>query len=166
MAKAIKRPARSKLPAPTVAGAKLLNDVRTLIETARERIAQAVNSTLVGLYWHIGKRIREDVLQEKRAEYSKQSVQALSAQLTQEYGRGFSRQNLFHMMSFAEVCPDEQIVSALIRQLPWTHLIYIIPLEEPRAWANRARCRQTLWPWPVCRVSRANLKPGLVRRPD
>jgi DUF1016 N-terminal domain len=46
------------------------------------------NSSLVGLYWHIGERIREDVLGYKRAEYGQQIVSALSTQLTFEYERG------------------------------------------------------------------------------
>ena len=58
-------------------------------------------------------------------------MSSLSAQLTAEYGRGFSRQNLFRMIQFAEVFPDEEIVSSLMRQLSWTHLIYIIPLDDP-----------------------------------
>ena len=88
----------------------LLGDVRALIEAAREQTARAVNSALVGLYWHIGKRIRQDVLQEKRAGYGEQIVQTLSAQLTAEYGRGFGRRNLFQMIRFAEVFPDGEIV--------------------------------------------------------
>ena len=90
-----------------------------------------MNSAMVGLYWSIGNRIREDILHEQRAEYGEQIVPTLSAQLTAEYGRGFSRQNLFRMIRFAEVFPDEQIVSSLMRQLSWTHLIYIISLDTP-----------------------------------
>ncbi len=52
-----------------VSATRLLNELRGLIEQARERTAQAVNSDLVGLYRHIGRRIREDVLKEKRAGY-------------------------------------------------------------------------------------------------
>jgi hypothetical protein len=54
-----------------------------------------------------------------RAEYGGQIVSALSKQLTAEYGRGFSRHNLFRMIQFAEAFPDEQIVSSLMRQLSW-----------------------------------------------
>ncbi len=50
-----------------VAADRLLGDVRALIEAAREQTARAVNSALVGLYWHIGTRIRQDILREKRA---------------------------------------------------------------------------------------------------
>ena len=110
---------------------RLLSDLRTLIETAREQVARTVNSALVGLYWHIGKRIREDVLNEQRAGYGEQVVEALSRQLTSEYGKGYSRRSLFRMVRFAEVFSDEKIVSSLMTQLSWTHLIYIIPLENP-----------------------------------
>ncbi len=83
------------------------------------------------LYWNIGKRIREDVLKNKRADYGEQIVSALSAQLTAEYGRGFTRANLFHMIRFAEVFPDEEIVYALRRQLSWTHFRELIAIDDP-----------------------------------
>jgi hypothetical protein len=54
---------------PALGADRLLGDIRALIEAARAQTAQAVNSAIVALYWHIGKRIREDVLGEKRAEY-------------------------------------------------------------------------------------------------
>jgi hypothetical protein len=94
-------------------GERLLADVRGLIDAARQQAAQAVNSALVTLYWHVGRRIRQEILGEERAAYGEQIVNALSAQLTAEYGRGFTRANLFHMIRFAEVFPDEQIVYAL-----------------------------------------------------
>ena len=105
-----------------VAADRLLGDVRALIEAAREQTARAVNSALVGLYWHIGRRIRQDILQEKRAEYGKEIVTTLSRQLTAECGRGYTEKSLRHMIRFAEVFPDEKIVSALRRELSWTHL--------------------------------------------
>lgn len=95
-----KKPTQRKLAArkatltPAMSADRLLGDIRSLIESAREQTARAVNSALVGLYWHIGKRIREDVLLEKRAGYGEQIVYALSRQLTEEYGRGFTRANL------------------------------------------------------------------------
>jgi predicted nuclease of restriction endonuclease-like (RecB) superfamily len=48
-----------------------------------------------------------------------------------EFGRGFSEKNLRHMVRFAEVFPDEQIVSALRRQLSWTHFRSLIYLNDP-----------------------------------
>jgi len=109
----------------------LLADVRELILHAREGVARAVDAGLTTLYWHVGQRIRQDILKEKRAEYGEQIVSALSAQLEQEYGRGFGTRNLFRMVRFAEVFPDPKIVSALRTQLGWTHFRAIIALDDP-----------------------------------
>ncbi|WP_366925331.1 DUF1016 N-terminal domain-containing protein [Desulfonatronospira sp.] len=58
-------------------------------------------------------------------------VPTLSRQLEMEYGRGFSVKNLRRMVQFAEVFPDERIVVSLVRQLSWTHIIALIPLQDP-----------------------------------
>jgi len=47
----------------------LLNEVRLLIKSARERAAVAVNAELTLLYWQIGRSIRAEVLRGTRAEY-------------------------------------------------------------------------------------------------
>jgi hypothetical protein len=85
----------------------------------------------VSLYWHIGKRIREDILKNRRAGYGGEIVSALGRQLTLEYGRGFSEKNLWHMLRFGEAFPDQDIVSALRRELSWTHFKEIIYLDDP-----------------------------------
>ena len=99
----------------------LLKDVRTLIDAAQSRVAQAVNAELVLLYWHIGARIRHDILLEARAEYGEKIVSTLSRQLTTSYGPGFSRQNLFHMIRFAEAWPDHEQVTRLATNVGWSH---------------------------------------------
>ena len=50
----------------------LLADVRKVILQAR-----AVDSALTTLYWHVGRRIRQDILQNKRAGYGEEIVAAL-----------------------------------------------------------------------------------------
>ena len=86
----------------------LLKDLRELIAEARQDVARQVNSTLVLLYWRVGKRIRQDILKEKRAEYGEQIVSAVSRELAAEFGQGFSEKNLRHMIRFAEGFPDEE----------------------------------------------------------
>jgi hypothetical protein len=71
--------------------AALLADLRGLIQQAREGVARAVDSSLTTLYWHIGQRIRQDILKEKRAEYGEQMVPALGTQLETEFGRGLGK---------------------------------------------------------------------------
>ena len=58
-------------------------------------------------------------------------MSTLSRQLTQEYGKGWSEKNLRHMLKFAEVFPKKEIVLSLIRQLSWTHILAVIPIDEP-----------------------------------
>jgi hypothetical protein len=128
-----KQTALSKSPAsPAKPGAKgLLTDVRELILTTRQTVAQGVNSALVLLYWNIGQRIRRDILKEKRAEYGEKIFYALSRKLAAEFGNGFSQANLFHMARFAETFPDAQILHALSAKLSWTHFRRIIYLDDP-----------------------------------
>jgi hypothetical protein len=85
---------------------ELTADLRSLIETTRLRVARSVNAELVMLYREIGSRIRRDILGDAWAEYGNQIVSTLSRQLTAEYGAGFSRQNLFHMIRFVEAWPE------------------------------------------------------------
>jgi predicted nuclease of restriction endonuclease-like (RecB) superfamily len=124
----------------------LLGDVRSLIEASRQRVATTVNTELALLYWQIGTRIRQDVLRNERAEYGKQVVEGLAARLTEEYGRGFSRQSLFHMLRFSEAFADPEIVSALSRQLGWSHFLEIIYLDDPlRREFYAELCRVERW---------------------
>lgn len=109
---------------------RLLSDVRPLVERSRHSFAQAVNSELVLLYWHIGKRIGDEMPEESRAEYGARVVDMVSDRLTAEYGRGFRRSNIFNMVRFAEVF-DFKTVQTLSGQLSWSHFIEIIYLKDP-----------------------------------
>jgi predicted nuclease of restriction endonuclease-like (RecB) superfamily len=109
---------------------KLLGDLRDLIQETRQNVARNINSALVMLYWKVGQRIRKDILEEKRADYGEKIVPTVSAQLVEEFGEGFARRNLFRMIRFVEVFPDEQIVSTLSTQLGWSHFVEIIPLKD------------------------------------
>ena len=86
---------------------------------------------LIGLPRFDDAERREGVPTQERGNERKKIVHALSAQLLTEYGSGFSAKNLRHTMKFAEVFPDEQIVSTLWRQLSWSHFKEIIYLKKP-----------------------------------
>jgi hypothetical protein len=60
----------------------------------------------------------QDVLRNERAEYGKQVVEGLSARLTEEFGPGFTKANILHMLRFAEAFPEREIVYTLCRQWP------------------------------------------------
>lgn len=110
---------------------QLALEIRQLIEQSRQQVAVAVNSAISMLYWQIGKRINEEVLQNQRAEYGKEIVHTLSTQLTEEYGKGWSEKHLRHCLRFAETFPDFEIVSTLWRQFSWSHIKEIIYIDDP-----------------------------------
>ena len=119
---------------------ELFIDLRKLIVDARQNVARTVNAELTLLDWHIGQRIRRDILKQKRAVYGDEILQAVSAKLATEFGRGFSQRNLASMVRFAEMFPNARIVSALRRQLSWSHFIQIIYLDDPLKGIFMQRC--------------------------
>lgn len=100
-------------------------EVLGLINAAKHRATQAVNSELMTLYWQIGQFIS---LKLATAECGEGVVANLAEHIAQTHPglRGFTRPNLFRMRQFFEAYPDNAIVSALLRQLPWTHHLLIL----------------------------------------
>lgn len=124
----------------------LFHDLRSLIEETRATVATTVNTALTTLYWRIGRRINGEILQGGRADYGAEVLPTLSAKLTKEYGSNFSEKNLRHMQRFADVFPDEQIVSTLWRQLSWSHFKEIIYQNDPLQRDFYAEmCRMERW---------------------
>ena len=116
---------------PSFSPPALLGDLQSLIESARIRVAVGVNAELVMLHWHIGHRLREDILNYGRSVYGEKIVELVARDLTNAYGRGFSEKSLRHMVRFAEAYEDETIVSTLSRQLSWSHFLDLIYIDEP-----------------------------------
>ena len=111
----------------------LLVDLSQLIEQSNHQIAVQVNSVLTILFWQVGARINQDILQNKRAEYGKQIVSNISLALEKKYGRNFEIKNLRRMIQFAEQFTDFQIVVPLARQLSWSHFLILLPLKNLEA---------------------------------
>ena len=109
---------------------QLFNDIKQLIENARISVSKLVSSNVTVLYWHIGRRINTEILNEKRAEYGKQIVATLSRQLVQHYGNNFEEKNLRRMIQFAQIFIDSENVATLWRQLSWSHFKLLFPLKN------------------------------------
>ena len=105
-------------------------EVKQLIQAAKQRAVVAVNAELTLLYWQVGKRIADEVLGGERAEYGKQVIDHLARDLTVAFGKGWNKKQLHHCLRFAETFPDSEIVSALRRQLSWTHFKNLIYLDN------------------------------------
>lgn len=100
-------------------------EVVGLIEQARQRAFQAVDSELVGLYWRIGQYISAKLA---AAVWGEGVVDRLAQHLarTMPGQRGFTRRNLFRMRQFFEVYNGDKKVTPLVTQLPWTHNLIIL----------------------------------------
>ena len=109
----------------------LFSSVKQLIEQSKRQVAISVNATMSMLYWQIGKKINDKILHNKRAEYGKTIVVTLSRQLEMEYGNSFSEKSLRRMTQFAEVFHNQEDVLNLTRQLSWSHIKELIPIDEP-----------------------------------
>jgi predicted nuclease of restriction endonuclease-like (RecB) superfamily len=108
----------------------ITTDIKLLIDQSRQNVAVTVNAEITLLYWKVGKRINEEILKNDRAEYGKQIIESLSQQLTHYYGSGWSKRQLHYCLRTAEIFPEIEIVNALRAQLSWTHLRFIIPIED------------------------------------
>lgn len=111
----------------------LLSELSVLIENGQQQIVYYANSTLTLVFWQVGKRINEDVLNNERATYGKRIVPMIANELESKYGRNFTEKNIRRMMQFAEVFPDFQIVVTLSRQLSWSQFLVLIPLKNHEA---------------------------------
>lgn len=83
----------------------LLDDVVALIEQSKRRVALTVNCEVTLLYWRVGKAINQELLQEQRGEYGEQVVSSLASQLTNSYGKGWSKRKLWHCVRVANTFP-------------------------------------------------------------
>jgi len=108
----------------------LIQDIRQLIDSAKQRAATSLNAELTRLYWQIGHRIQTEILQGQRADYGKQVIASLSQQLTQTYGKGWSARQLRFCLKFAQAFPNIEIVNTLCSQLSWSHLRLLTPIED------------------------------------
>ena len=108
----------------------LFNDVCLIIDEARRHVATYVNVEAVMLKWHVGKRIKEDVLFNQRAEYGKEILKTLSEKLTEKYGAGWGLKSLQHCLRAAYTFSEDEIAYALRIQLSWTHLRSLMFMED------------------------------------
>jgi len=106
----------------------LKHHLKTLLSKGREKAYTLVNSVLVETYWSVGKYIVEfEQKGDEKAEYGKELLTRLAKDLTLEYGKGFSRSNLFQMRAFYIKFPKIQTLSD---KLSWSHYIEILKIDD------------------------------------
>jgi predicted nuclease of restriction endonuclease-like (RecB) superfamily len=113
----------------TILETDLLHELSQLIEQSKQKVTIQANSAVTILFWQVGNRINQNILQNKRAAYGKQIVPTLSAQLENKYGRNFNEKNVRRMLRFAEQFTNFQIVVTLSQQLSWSHFVELLSLK-------------------------------------
>ena len=111
-----------------------VNDIKKIIQDGRNAAYSAVSSVMIQTYWNIGKRIVEQEQNGKtRAEYGTHLIDMLATELTKEFGKNFSRRNLFYYRKFYEYFPNQEIVNACVHNLTWTHYRALLRVSDENA---------------------------------
>ena len=109
----------------------IYNQIRDILTQARTKAWQTINQEMVACYWGIGRALVEDEQKgEERAAYGKRGIKDLSTRLTQEFGKGFDKRNLWFMRNFFVAYPK---VNALRSELSWTHYRILLRVEKQEA---------------------------------
>lgn len=121
----------------------ILREVARLLESARRASARATNAIMTATYWEIGHRIVEfEQRGRMKADYGEQLMERLSEDLTQKFGRGFGKSNLFQMRVFYiayssifQTLSGKFTLSDIAKcfPLPWSHYIRLLSLKNPKA---------------------------------
>lgn len=130
----------------TSAYAAAHTEIVLLLDAARQTAARSVNAVMAATYWQVGRRIVAlEQGGQDRAAYGQALIERLSADLTQRFGRGFSRQNLWQMRSFYQAWPDVQILQTLsgesvdmntltkVFPLPWSAYVRLLSVKNEAA---------------------------------
>ena len=92
----------------------IYGDVSKIIDAARESAARSVNAAMTAAYWLIGRRIVEfEQSGEDRAEYGTALIEKLAEDLTVQFKRGFSLQNIYNMRLFYLSYPPARILQTV-----------------------------------------------------
>ena len=113
----------------------IFKDVQNIIEQTRNYAYQAVNVAMVQRNWLLGKRIADEELQgENRAEYGKEIIKRLADYLTNLYGKGFTKSNLYQFFQFYKFFPEIfHAVSGKSQILSWTHYRNLLRVTDKNA---------------------------------
>jgi predicted nuclease of restriction endonuclease-like (RecB) superfamily len=117
--------AKKRLPVAASPDAGEFEHIVGLIKDAHARTLRTVNAALIDLYWEIGRIVSEKA---KNGGWGQSVVEELARYIAAHYGnpRGFSAQNIWRMKQFYETYRDDQILSPLVRELPWTNNLLIL----------------------------------------
>lgn len=107
---------------------KMINKIEKLLQESRTHVAVEVNNTLLRTYMEIGKLLVEDInLHENEENYQNKTISMLSKELTRKFGKGFSRANIWNMITFYKEYGSVQTVS---ERLSWSHYCELLSISD------------------------------------
>lgn len=134
----------------------ILSDIRGIIEAAQRTAYQAVNTALVQRNWLLGQRIAsEEMHGEDRAKYGAEIIKKLAKELSAEYGKGYTKSNLYSFYTFYKTYPEifQTPSGKSVKLLSWSHYVALIQVkdEKARTWYEKEALRQA---WSVRTLQR------------
>ena len=134
----------------------ILKDMCGIIESSQKAAYQAVNIALVRRNWLLGYRIASEEMRGKeRAKYGEEIIKKLAKELSAEYGKGFTKSNLYSFYAFYKTYPEIfQTASGKSQKLlSWSHYAVLLQVdnEKARAWYEKEAMEQT---WSVRTLQR------------
>lgn len=108
----------------------IFEEVKKILQEARNKIYKTANNAMVEAYWNIGRIIVEKQSGNEKAEYGAALLKNLSKEMTKEFGKGFTLTNLKYMRQFYLTFPKSH---ALSDQLSWTHYRLLMRVENENA---------------------------------
>lgn len=134
----------------------ILKDMCGIIESSQKAAYRAVNTTLIQRNWLLGYRIASEELQgEDRAKYGAEIIKKLAKELSAEYGKGYTKSNLYSFYSFYKTYPEIFQTSSgkSVGLLSWSHYATLLQVKEKAArdWYEKEAAKQT---WSVRTLQR------------
>lgn len=125
----------------------IIDDIGEIITSAQQAAYKAVDAVLLQRNWLIGKRIAEEEMAGKnRAEiYGIEIIKKLSKELTDKYGKGFTKTNLYNYYSFYNDYQDIFHPARGKSMLSWTHYRILLQVHDLKArkWYEKEAYEQT-----------------------
>ncbi len=134
----------------------ILKDMCGIIESSQKAAYQAVNTALIRRNWLLGYRIASEEMQgEERARYGAEIIKRLAKDLSAEYGKGYTKSNLYSFYSFYKTYPEifQTLSGKSQKLLSWSHYAVLLQVndEKARAWYEKEAIGQT---WSVRTLQR------------
>jgi predicted nuclease of restriction endonuclease-like (RecB) superfamily len=114
---------------------QIISDIQHIVRQAQDKAYRSINQAMVQAYWRVGRRIVEEEQQGiSKAAYGKEVLKTLSMALQQEFGKGFSVDNLENMRRFYLAYPNSETLSRKSEppdfRLSWSHYQKLLRIEN------------------------------------